>query len=223
MRTIRIRQLSWRPGKVCRATGLVVLWAVLLLGIALPRWREVRRQHAEIGVLENRLADLDRWIVAGLWLEPAVAEREPIVQTEWLRRFPASRDREELFLAVAGVADRCGVREFRLEEVNESGMADFGTWASTSTATDPTAAVGDAPAAGDTDAAMAAAPVAIELDRYVVRTGFVGDYAETAAFLGGLEKIERAIDVRRLAIQPTRGGINVEMELEIYVSETGAS
>jgi hypothetical protein len=201
---------AWRPGRLVGLTALAVVWGVLLLGVAVPSLQDVRRQHAEIAALERQLADLDRWTVAGLWLEPVVAAREPEVNAAWARVFPPGRDREQLFLDVAGVADRCGVQEFQLEEVSDLGSFDLGTWSTT-----------DEPGPGDDEAGMTGDQPAPELtfQPYILRASFAADYARTAAFLGGLERIDRSLDVRRLAIRPARHGVTVELELEVPVSE----
>jgi hypothetical protein len=183
----------------------------------------VRQQHAEIADLEAQLADLDRWTVAGLWLAPALASREPAVTAAWHRLYPPDRDREELFLALAGVADRCGVEAFALEE--DSAMDAMGSHWSRPGATDPAMAA-DAPPSADPEAGMmdtGPAPVAIALDRYRVRARFQADYARIAAFVAGLQELDRAIDVRHLAIRPGKTGLDVEMEMQVYVSTTHAS
>jgi len=209
---------SWRHSRLLGLTGLAVVWGVLLLGVAIPSWRDVRQRQVEIEWLETRLADLDRWTVAGLWLEPAVLARESGIAAQWDRVFPPRRAREELFLRLAEVADRCGVREFQLEEIDEMGSFDMGTW---STATDPDPASAD-PGAPPDDGSDLPANVhrpAITFSPYTVRASFTADYARTAAFLGGLERLERAVDVRRLAIRSARTGLTVELELEVQVSD----
>jgi len=225
MQNLQARLRAIRPGRLVGSTALLVVWGVLLLGVAVPSWRDVRQNHQEIEALETELADLDRWIVAGLWLEPAVEAREPRVMAAWERIFPSSRDREALFLDVARVADRAGVREFQLEEVEEMGTFDMGTWSTTGDAAmappsdDAPPSTDDAPP-GD---GYTPPPVAITLRPYVVRATFVSDYAAAAAFLGGLENIDRSLDVRQLAIRPARQGVTVELELEVPVSEPLAS
>lgn len=205
----------WKEGRLTRVVGITavaVVWGVLLLGVAVPSWRKVERQHGEIQALERQLADLDRWILAGLWLEPVVVAQEPVITAEWDRRFPRDRDREALFLAMARLADHCRLRGFQLEEIQETGTFDMGTW---STTDDALAAI-DAPPAG----APMPAPVTITLDPYRLQCRFIADFTRAAAYLGGLERLDRVVDVRRLAIRPDRDGIEVELELEVPVSET---
>ena len=86
------------------------------------------------------------------------------------------------------VADRCGVREFQLEEITELGMFDQGTWSTTGAMTDAGPATDAPPDGGLTAAAMASAP-SIEFSPYLVRAAFTADYAQTAAFLGGLARV----------------------------------
>lgn len=203
------RLRSWRPGRLIGLTAVAVVWGVLLLGVAIPSLQDVRTRHAEIAALEQQLADLDRWTVAGLWLAPLVAAREPEVDAAWSRTFPPGRDREQLFLDIAAVADRCGVVEFQLEEVADMGTFDLGTWSTTDEE-------GPGSASGMADAGPSPA---LTFQPYVLRASFAADYLRTAAFLGGLERIDRTLDVRRLAIRPARTGVTVELELEVPVSE----
>jgi hypothetical protein len=209
----RIR--GYRFSRLVGTTALAVVWGVLLLGVAVPSWRTVREQHADIRVLERQLADLDHWTVAGLWLEPIVRAQEPVLTAAWERRFPPERAREQLFLDMAQLADRCGLRRFQLEEIENFGTIDVGTWSTTDDEDGPPT---DVPAG-----APQLAPVRIDMNPYLIRTTFVADYSRTAAFLGGLERIDRVIDVRRLAIRPDRVGIEVDIELEVPVSEAVSS
>lgn len=201
--------------------AVALIWAVTLVTVAVPSWRRVVRQHDEIATLERQLDDLDRWTVAGLWLERAVASREPAVNAAWARLFPSERSREELFLDLARVADRSGVEAFALEEMNDMGMSMDDVWSATDAPEDDMAPPDDAPPTDDGMAPMdvAVAPT-VDLDSYRVKATFAGDYARTAAFLGGLIDIERALDVHSLVVRPSRDGILVEMELDIYVSGT---
>ena len=179
------RLAAWRPGRRA-ALGLCGrVWVVLMATVAVPRWQQVQRQHGEVADLQQRLADLDRWTVAGLWLAPAVASREPAVTAAWHRLYPPERDREELFLALAGVADRCGVEGFAQEE--DSAMDAMGSHWSRPGDVDP-AMADDAPPPSDADAGLAGArpaPVTIALDRYRVRTRVQADSARIAACASG--------------------------------------
>jgi hypothetical protein len=223
MRAIASRLRGFRLGTIYGTTLVVVVWAVLLLGVAVPSWRDVRERHAEIDRLETQLADLDRWTVAGLWLEPVVARREPQIAARWSRVFPAERAREELFLQVAAAADRCRLREFQLEEIDDYDMLDAGTWSTDDQPVDDGPSTDDAPPTDVPAGAPELAPVAITLTSYRVRAAFTGDYARTADFLAELDRLERALEVRHLAIRPARTGIMVELELEVPVSEPTAA
>ncbi|MEZ4387276.1 MAG: hypothetical protein R3D98_06795 [Candidatus Krumholzibacteriia bacterium] len=219
MTALRTRLRALRPGRLLGLTALAVVWGVLLLGVAMPSWRTVRTQQAEIEALNTQLADLDRWTVAGLWLEPLVAAREPEVNAEWYRVFPPERAREALFLDVARVADRCDLKAFQLEEIDQTGAFDMGTWSTATAAMGPSdVPAGELPPTGDLMTGGPAEP-SIAFHPYTVRGSFEADYARTAAFLGGLARIDRSLDVRRLVIRPARVGVNVELELEVPVSE----
>ncbi len=201
--------------------GLVLIamagvWCCLLLGIALPQWRQVQQQHAEIAKLEHRLADLDSWTIAGLWLEPLVSVREPEVGAIWSRLFPAERGREQLFLDLARAADRSGVRAFQLEEVHNVELVEAPA------ARDDLDAAADASQDADRTGAMAALPP-VSPDWYFVKARFAGDYARGARFLREIGAIDRAIDVRSLVIRPTRADLDIELELKVYVNRPHGS
>ena len=211
------RLRRWLTGRGALLAGCGAVWLVLLLGVAMPQWRLVQRQHVEIKKLERQFADLDRWTVAGLWLEPMLAAREPEVAITWARLFPDARDREQLFLALAEVADLSGVDAFHLEELGiyELGWAgpDDGSW-------------GQEVDAVETDLdpdAQAVVEVSVEPAFYHVRAAFAGDYARVASFLSHLARLERAVGVRTLAIRPSRTGLEVQLELKIYVNQPFAT
>ena len=129
---------------------------------------------------------------------------------------------------MAAAADRCRLREFQLEEIDDYDMLDVGTW---STDDEPAGdgPAGDGPSTEDAPPTTVPAgapvlpPVAITLTSYRVRAAFTGDYARTAEFLAELDRLERALEVRHLAIRPARTGITVELELEVPVSEPTAA
>lgn len=217
MTTLLERIRAWRPGRREIAWGaMAAVWCGLLLGVALPGWRQVQQQHGEINQLEQRLADLDRWSVAGLWLEPSVAAREPQVASAWARLFPADRDREQLFLSLAQVADRSGVQAFQLEEITDLDLVPVEPDAGYDQADDTDDPVDDWTSQRSPGALVAPA-------HYHVRASFSGDYGRTAAFLSGLAALERAVSVHRLAIRPARSGLDIELEMKIYVDRTHAS
>ncbi len=197
--------------------GCGAVWLLLLFGVALPQWRLVQRQHVEIKKLERQLADLDRWTVAGLWLEPMLEAREPEVAAAWTRLFPDARDREHLFLALAEVADRSGVEAFQLEEL---GAFELG-WASLDD--QPWDDVVDGAAVDGHEHGVTAAEDLVAPTSYHVRAAFAGDYARAAAFVGHLARLERAVGVRTLAIRPSRTGLEVQLELTIYVNQPRSS
>jgi hypothetical protein len=211
---------DWMRGRLSgRMIGLTMtaaVWAVLLLGVAVPHWQKVQNQNIEIQKLEKNLADLDRWTVAGLWLEQAVASREREVEARWSRLFPAARDREQVFLALARAADHSGVEAFQLEEISEPDMTFIHEMVDDE---DPGDDMHDQ--AELTDRAVVTPQVAPGW--YCVKASFVGDYARTAAFLAQLAGIDRAVGVHKLVIRPARTGLDVEVELRIYVHPTHVS
>ena len=173
-------------------------WLGVLVGVAVPAWRQAVAQHREVQILENQLADLDRWTVAGLWLEKSLAPRRAAIDPQWERLFPATPAKGEFFLDLARVADKSGVDEFELRElVPTDGLVP------------PQVSGGGADAT--------------PLTAYRVQARFNGRYSQVAAFLGGLKAIERAVSVHNLAIKPARGAVQVDLELDVYVSATNQS
>ncbi len=210
------KRLPRRPGRRRLLTAAAAaLWTAGLLGLALPAWQRSLRMHREIETVDRTLDELEHWSVAGLWLEQAVLQREPAVAGTWARLFPAERRREQLFLDLAGIADRSGVAAFALAEITRGGMP-------IDAAGGYQEQVDDAPPPMDDDAASAQAPAA-KLDSYRVRARFEGGFDDTAAFLGGLRRIERAVNVTSLVIRPAGSRLAVELELDIYVAEPTGS
>ena len=216
MNGLRGRMRSLRSGRILGLTATAVVWVVLLLGVAIPHWQTVQHQNIEIQKLASRLADLDRWATAGLWLEHALAIRESEVAAQWSQLFPAERDREQLFLALAGAADRSGVGSFRLEEIAESDTPFIHDMDDGDDSSKDTQEWADLD--GDEAGRFQVAP-----SWYTVRASFAGDYARTAAFLRELAGIDRAVGVHRLVIRPARTGLDVEVELRIYVNRAQVS
>lgn len=193
MTQTRRRKYSRRA--ILRGVGALV-WLGLLLGAAVPAWRQAVDQHREVQALESQLADLDHWTVAGLWLEKTLAPRQAVIDPQWERLFPPETAKGEFFLELARVADTSGVDGFDLRElVPADGV--------------PTPDYG----AGQTP----------PLTAYRVRARFAGKYAQVAEFLGGLKTIKRAVSVHNLAIKPARGAVTVDLELDVYVSESEPS
>lgn len=187
-----------------------VVWAVTLVGFALPIWRDALRQAGEIEALENKLEQLNRWSVAGLWLARSVADRQPAVTAEFDRLFPAERDREGLFLELARVADATGVTSLVVKEPDR-----WDTWSETETQSMP--ATDDMMM--DATADDAYAPPDLALQTYRVQATFVGDYQRAAGFLHELASVSRALNVQRVTAHPVLTGIEVELELDFYVHE----
>ena len=199
------------------------LWLLVMGLVVVPTWQGVVARHAEIKDLETRLATLDDWTVAGMWLAPSVKERTLPVNAAFSRFFPGQRGREDLFLSLGKVADQSQVENFTLSENSGLGMEGNDVWNDGS-------AMGSADAPPPTDGApgamddgMSQETPKVELSTYRVSTQFFGDYERAAQFMDGLKGVERALKVHSLVIHPQKDGIQVKLELDVYVSKTSQS
>lgn len=200
------------------------LWVVLVVTVVIPTWQGVVKRNSEINDLETRLATMDDWTVAGMWLAPSVNRRTLPVNGAFSRLFPATRSREELFLSLARVADQSRVENFILSESNNLGMMGNDVWgdgASMAQATEETPPPGDEPSAMANVVTMNIPKV--ELSPYRVKAEFFGDYQRIAFFMSGLKNIERALKVHSLVLHPQKDGVLVKLELDVYVSKTSQS
>jgi|GEM_PF-1891905 len=220
--SLRLSRL-WTP-KV-RWTVLGLLWCAALFGGAIPMWKRAKAQNQEIHQLEAHLANLDQWTVAGMWLSRSVASRQMPVNTAFGRLFPGDRLREDLFLDLARVADLSGVEGFDLAEMTDFWMADNDIWGSgpNMSNTDNDAAP---PPEDDSEDGLGLPTVevpSVDLSTYRVRARFSGDFASAARFIGGLQRIERALGIHSLEVKPARNGITVDLELDVYVDDSNQS
>jgi hypothetical protein len=186
---------------------LAAAWAVALLLVAVPSWRTAMAHHREVQALEKGLAELDSWTVAGMWLGRSLAERSAATTRQWQEVFPDSRLREDLYLELAGVADRCGVENFSLEEIPSEDVAAF---------------LVSPPEESVFGGSVYGVPVEVprvSLESYRVKASFAGNYRQAADFLGRMQTIRRALSVHNLVFRPDRDGIRVDMELDVYVSQ----
>lgn len=191
---------AWRrpSGRALAIGAAALLWQGALVVVAVPAWQRALIQHREVRQVESQLEELERWSVAGLWLERTLAPRQEAVIPVWNRLFPAERRCEELFLHLARVADESGVVKFELHELQADEMT------------------GQAPGVADPEPSAA-------LTGYRVRAQFEGDFAEVAGFLGGLGSLERVVAVHDLEITPAKGAVHVDLELDVYVASTTES
>lgn len=185
---------------------LGIVWLGILVGVAVPAWRQAAQRHQEIQRLDERLAELDRWAVAGMWLERSLREKAPQVNQAWSTMFPERRDRETLFLDLAGIADRSGVSDFDLIELHEPRMEQDNHWL-----THNPLSLGGAD------------PNEVRLTFYRVRANFLGDFEQVAGFLGGLKQVERAMSVHSMEIETDRQWVRVDLKLDVYVKQSTQS
>ncbi len=225
MTGIKTKALSWVKNSKVRWGLLTGVWVVVVITVIAPLWQGVMFRSDEIKDLEARLATMDDWTVAGMWLAPSVNQRTLPVNAAFSRLFPSDRMRENLFLSLARVADQSGVEEFNLMEANDLGMNGNDVWMD---GTSMAAATDDAPPpTGDVAGAMDGGPALdipkVELSSYRVKASFSGDYQRVAHFMNGLKHIERALKVHSLVVRPEKDGIQVNLELDVYVSKTSQS
>lgn len=231
MDRIKTNQLSWLKKTTVRWGILSGVWVVFVVLVVVPTWQGVMDRHAEIDDLETRLATMDDWTVAGMWLAPSVKERTLPVNAAFSRLFPAERRREELFLSLARVADESRVNDFTLSEARDSGMENTDVWNDGAALVpenvgEPPMAGGEPPMVGgepSVDGGVKMEIPKVELSSYRVKTQFYGDYQRVAHFMNGLKSIERALKIHSLVILPQREGIQVKLELDVYVSKTSQS
>ncbi len=195
-----------------------VAWCALMFGLAYPTWRQTLEQGREINEIESRLAHMDQWSVAGLWLEQAIVSRSQQVESKYEQLFLLERQREELFLQLARIADESGIQNFDLEEQTITEMM-----MQSSTMDSPDAMMDDGGTAGDMmDSGMMDGGLEsrkLELESYRVRASFIGDYAKVARFIDGIRGLERALNVHSLIATPSSHGIRVNMEIDCYVQK----
>ncbi|MFT5233799.1 MAG: hypothetical protein ACI9UK_000305 [Candidatus Krumholzibacteriia bacterium] len=184
------------------------VWLGVLVGVAIPAWRQAMNQHRQVKELESQLADLDSWTVAGMWIEKSLGPRQEVINPQWDRLFPSEESKGELFLTLARVADQSKVENFELKEIVDIGNAN------------PSDDLYDD---GLDNAEYSGTMMDVPLDSYRVQARFQGQYAEVAKFLGGLKTINRAVSVHNLAIQPVLGAVHVDLELDVYVSASNES
>ncbi len=190
--------------------GMAVVYALVALLVVVPKGKKTIDDHRKVMELTQQLADLDAWTVAGKWLAPEVARRQPWVTAAWDRAFPSRRQREDLFLEIAKAADASGITDFQLQEIEQ--------------ATDlSTPRLQEALDARMSDGgAVYGVPVQvpnITLTTYRVKASFSGDYQAATRFLWGLQHIDRAMSIHDLLLRNENKQVKVDLEMEVYVSQ----
>lgn len=206
------RVCKLKPKSVGRWAGVVVVvavWLVVLVGVAVPRWRTAQAKNREIQHLEAELAQAGEWIVAGKWLEKSVTDNAVRIGNTWERMFPVQRDREGLFLKIAEAADSADIEDLHLTEIRDTAMEEDNLWLGRPD--------------GDIGQWMSGEITGVELGFYRVRAEFRGDLRRVAAFLAGIGSIDRAVSVHSLDMKPDELGLKVEMKLDVYLRKTTQS
>jgi len=190
--------------------GVLGLYGLLGVFVVIPMGRQTLRDHREVKELEQQLADLDAWTVAGMWLAPEVARRQPVMTAAWERAFPAERRREELFLDIARVADDCRLQGFQLREITPSETPMPPPLQATLDGRNPD---------GGIVGGIPVVPPRIQLGTYRVKAAFKSDYAGAARFIYGVRKLDRAMGIHDLVLRRDKGQVKVDLEMDIYVGQ----
>jgi len=195
---------------------------LLSLGTVAVWWRVacLRRETTDA---QRQLARLQSWIETAAAVEPAVSDVAREIEARWSRMFPAERRREELFLDLARVADLSGVEAFDLEEEATGRAAGGDDGAPPPAAPPPGTETGDKPWRIPADAGLEVSAPTVVLEPYRIKASFRGDYAAVTRFLGGLRRIDRVVEIRRLEMAPEETGLRVGLELGVYVDGTSGS
>ncbi len=190
--------------------GLMAIYAVVALVVVIPMGKKTLDDHNQVQELEQELSDLDAWTVAGKWLAPEVARREPVVRSAWVRAFPDYRNRENLFLDIARVADASGLSDFELREIQLGSDA-------------PRPALQNSLDVGMGDGGTVhGIPVVvrrIDLTTYRIKASFKADYQAVSSFLWGLQHLDRALSVHDLVLLHDKKQVKVDLEMDVYVSQ----
>jgi len=172
---------------------LAALAAGLVLAfVALPSWRNARQQERAALEMELELSKYEDWVLQIEEIREQVDARSRAADDRWAGLFPRERGEDLLFLEMARIADDCRLRDFRLSAVDEEKRRDRSE--------DEGSGVRDA-----------------MLSDFRVKAAFLADMEGTARFLAGLNSIPRAMRIVNIGICDTRNGLQVEMEMELYV------
>ncbi len=190
--------------------GVAVVYAVIALVVVIPLGKKTLDDHRQVQDLEQELADLDAWTVAGKWLAPEVARRQPVVTAQWHKAFPDRRQREQLFLDIAKVADASGLDDFKLREIGRAAEA-------------PRPRLQEVLDARMVDGgSVHGVPVVvprIDLTTYRIKASFKSDYQGVTRFLYGLQHLDRALNVHDLLLRDDKQQVKVDLEMDVYVSQ----
>jgi hypothetical protein len=192
--------------------AVVAVSVTSILTIAVPSWRRASEDTRRIEATTARCEALNDWVAAGTWLDASARIWEPAQTQVYERRFPSHKDREQLFLALARVAREAAIEPLELRE--EAAVEDEAQLEPEEPTTDPAVE----------EMVNRFLPETTELppDRlttYRLTASFAADYRRLARFVGGLQRLDRAVTVRQLDAVPAPGGLTVEMELEFYAQD----
>jgi hypothetical protein len=195
---------------------LAVLWIMVFLAGALPTWKQSQGNQERIAAVSAELAALSEWSVAGGWLTEAARQWEPVLGEEYTRLFPPEKNREELYLDLARVAQESGVELLNLRAAHQ----EFDEVPSGEDESVELMMEEDEGLLMMADLAMETSELpSSELAEHRITASFEASYAQLVDFLAGVSDLPRAVTVAKLQATPARRGITVEMELGFYVQE----
>jgi hypothetical protein len=218
-----IKQPQWRfrlPRHSVMVGAIIFLWFALFLGGAMPAWKKARHNEEKIASASSRLASLNQWSVAGIWLTEEIREWEPIQNESYDRLFPESKGREDLFLDLVRIANENGIDPIRILEAPQAFRPGTEQWHDDY---DPTEEMDDEAMEIEMLISEFAPDLSAlpkdELIAHRALVSFTTGYSELASFLDGLRTIPRALSMHRLIATSMDDGVEVRMELDFYVQK----
>jgi len=214
-----LRQVSAKlPRRGVLVAGFSLAWGAIFLGGAVPTWKSAHQNEVTIEAMNDRLATLHEWSVAGIWLGEGVRRWEPVQRETYERLFPLEKAREEFFLDLVRVANASGIDPIRILEAQNTYRPGTDVW-------EEGYAWDEDLEEQESEIDQLTSEFAPDLsglpdDRLTAHRAllsFSAEYDEFAVFLAGLKSIPRALSVHRLTASPLDEGIDVRMELDFYV------
>ena len=193
---------------------LLAVWGLVFFGGSVPTWRAAYRNEDKIQAASQKVSSLNKMSVAGVWFGAALDRWEPVLREEYNRLFPVEKQREQLFLEIAQVANGCGIDPFVLREVPIADVLDPDALTE-----DPDLAV---PSSDEIDVLVEQFAMEIsdlpsaDIHTFRLLANFNTDYKHVIQFMKGLRSIPRALTIHSLDAEPCTEGLCVALELDFY-------